>query len=165
MPTMTIPRTEFREARPYVAMRKRVTIPFGDVIDAALGPVEAHIKAQGLGEPDYGPCIFKYNLIDMPRLEVEFGFFTPRLLPAAEGLISAEMPAGTYASLLYTGHYDNLMEVNAVLIGWAAQKGIVWDSTDTAAGEAFAARVETYFDPPVGDPNGWRTEVAIRVRG
>ena len=75
-----------------------------------------------------------------------------------------ELPAGTYASLLYTGHYDNLMEVNAVLIGWAAHKGIVWDSTETAEGEAFAARVETYFDPPVGDPNTWRTEVAIRVR-
>ena len=162
MPSMTIPKIEVREAKPYVAMRKRVTIPFGDAVDAALGPVESYIKAQGF--PQYGPCIFKYNLIDMPRLEVEFGFLTPKLLAPKDGLVVGELPAGTYASLLYTGPYDNLMEVNAVLIGWAAHKGIVWDSTPTAEGDAFAARVETYFDPPVGDPNGWRTEVAIRVR-
>ena len=163
MPSMTIPKIEVREAKPYLATRKRVTIPFGDAVDAALGPVEDYIKAQGF--PDYGPCIFRYNLIDMPRLEVEFGFHTPKLLAPKDGLVVSELPAGTYASLLYTGPYENLMEVNAVLIGWAAHKGIVWDSTETAVGEAFAARVETYFDPPVGDPNGWRTEVAIRVRG
>lgn len=162
MPSMTIPKIEVREAKPYVAMRRRVSIPFGDAVDAALGPVEDYIKAQGF--PEYGPCIFKYNLIDMPRLEVEFGFQTPKLLAPRDGLVVSELPAGTYASLLYTGPYENLMEVNAVLIGWAAHKGIVWDSTETAEGEAFAARVETYFDPPVGDPNGWRTEVAIRVR-
>ncbi len=163
MSSMTIPKVEFREAKPYVAMRKRVTIPFGDAIDPALGPVEDYIKAQGY--PEYGPCIFKYNLIDMPRLEVEFGFLTPKLLAPRDGLVVTELPAGTYASVLYTGHYDNLMEVNAVLIGWAAHKGIAWDVEATGEGDLFASRVETYFDPPVGDPNTWRTEVAIRVKG
>ena len=121
MPSMTIPKIEVREAKPYVAMRKRVSIPFGDAVDAALGPVEDYIKAQGF--PEYGPCVFKYNLIDMPRLEVEFGFQTPKLLAPKDGLVVGELPAGTYASLLYTGPYENLMEVNAVLIGWAAHKG------------------------------------------
>jgi effector-binding domain-containing protein len=163
MSTVTLPKVEFREARPYVAMRKRVTIPFGEVIDPALLPVEDYIKAQGF--PEYGPCVFRYNLIDMPRLEVEFGFETPKLLAPKEGLVVSEIPAGTYAFLLHTGHYDDLMEANAVLIGWAAHKGIAWDVEGTGEGDRFAARVETYFDPPVGDPSTWRTEVAIRVRG
>jgi len=162
MSSIALPKIEVREAKPYVAMRKRVSIPFGDAIDPALGPVEDHIKAQGF--PDYGPCVFKYNLIDMPRLEVEFGFLTPKLLAPKDGLVVSELPAGTYASLLHTGPYDELMEVNAVLIGWAAHKGIVWDSVSTADGEVFAARVETYLDPPVGDPSTWRTEVAIKVK-
>lgn len=162
MPSISLPKIERRPAKPYVAMRKRVTIPFHEAIGPALGAVEDYIKAAGVSE--YGPCVFKYNLIDMPRLEIEFGFETPAVLPARDELIVGEIPAGNYASVLYTGPYENLMEVNAVLIGWAAHKRLVWDSQATAAGERFAARLETYFDPPVGDPSTWRTEVAIKLK-
>jgi len=163
MSTVTLPKVEFREARPYVAVRQRVTIPFGDGVDAALAPVEDYIKAQGFAE--YGPCLFRYTLIDMPRLEVEFGFFTPRLLPPRDGLVVGEVPAGTYAFVLHTGPYDDLMEVNGLLIGWAAHKGIDWDVEKTSEGDRFASRLEIYLNPPVGDPNTWQTEVAIRIRG
>jgi len=160
---LTTPRIVERPVTPYAAVAREVTIPFGDDIGPAMSDVAGYLD--GAGVADFGPALFKYNLIDMPRLEVEFGFQTPKLLAPKDGLVVAELPAGTYASLLYTGHYDNLMEVNAVLIGWAAHKGIAWDVEATAEGDRFGCRVETYFDPPVGDPETWRTEVAIRVRG
>lgn len=159
---LTLPKIETRPAQPYLAIRQRVTIPFGDVPGALFDKVEAYLQSQGV--TDSGPAIFKYNLVDMPRLEVEFGFLTPGKVPATGDFISGELPAGQYAATLYTGPYDNLMDVNAVLIGWAKQKGIVWDAEETAAGDRFVSRVEYYLDPPIGDPNTWRTEVAIKIK-
>lgn len=159
---LTLPKIETRPVRFYVAVRKQVTIPFGDVIGAAFDEVEAYMKAQGIGT--FGPDVFKYNLIDMPRLELDIGFITTEKLPATGNIVSGEIPAGQYATTLYTGPYDNLMDVNAVLIGWAREKGIVWDSVETAAGEKFVSRVEFYLDPPTNDPSTLRTEVAIKIR-
>ena len=159
---LTLPKIEMREAKPYVAIRRRVTIPFGDVPAQVFGKVETYLAAKG--QSGFGPAIFKYNLIDMPRLEIDFGFLTQGRVEGNDEFVSAELPAGRYATTTYTGHFDNLMEVNAVLIGWAAHKGIEWDSQPTAAGEAFVSRVEFYIDGPEGDPSTWRTEVAIKLR-
>lgn len=159
---LTLPKLVTYEARPYVATRKSVSIPFGDDIGPAMGAAQAYLEAQGI--TDFGPAIFKYNRVQMPGLEIDFGFLTPKRLPAAPGLVSGELPAGTYATLTYTGHYNDLIEVNAVLIGWAAHKGIEWDATPSPDGDLFASRVEFYLDGPEGDPNTWRTEVAIKVR-
>lgn len=159
---LTLPKLVTYEAKPYIATRKSVSIPFGDDIDPAMGAAQAYIEAQGV--KDFGPAIFKYNRVQMPGLEIDFGFLTPTRLPGIDGLVSGELPAGTYATTTYTGHYDNLMEVNAVLIGWARHKGIEWDATETPDGDLFVSRVEFYLDGPEGDPNTWRTEVAIKVR-
>jgi effector-binding domain-containing protein len=159
---LTLPKIETFPARPYVAVRQRVTIPFGEVIGPALDKVGAYLGAKG--QRGFGPAIFKYNLIDMPRLEIEFGFLTGGRVEGNDEFISGELPAGRYAMTTYTGHYDNLMDVTAVLIGWAKQKGLEWDSEETAAGEKFVSRVEVYLDGPEGDPATWRTEVAIKLR-
>jgi effector-binding domain-containing protein len=159
---LTLPRIETRAAQHYVAVHRRVIIPFGDVPGPAFEEVETYLK--GLGITDFGPDVFKYTLIDMPRLEVDIGFVTPHKVPGTDAIASGEIPAGRYATTLYTGPYENLMDVNAVLIGWARQTGLVWDSVDTADGEKFASRVEFYFDPPTKDPKTLRTEVAIKIR-
>ena len=120
----------------------------------AMGAAQAYLEAQGI--TDFGPAIFKYNRVQMPGLEIDFGFLTPTRLPAAPELVSGELPAGTYATLTYTGPYDDLIEVNAVLIGWAAHKGIQWDATPSPDGDLFASRVEFYLDGPEGDRVGGR---------
>lgn len=159
---LTLPRLVTYAARPYLATRKSVSIPYGDAIDPAMAAAQTYLEAQGV--TNFGPAIFKYNRVQMPGLEIDFGFVTPTLVPAGNGLVSGELPAGTYATTTYTGHYDNLMEVNAVLIGWAKHKGIVWDATESPDGDLFVSRVEFYLDGPEGDPNTWRTEVAIKVK-
>ena len=55
--------------------------------------------------------------------------------------------------------------VNAVLVGWAREKGIQWDVRETREGVRFAARFEAYENNPaeVSSPDELVTTVAIRI--
>jgi effector-binding domain-containing protein len=159
---LTLPTITTRAAQHYVSLHDEVMIPFGDKPGAAFDKLEAYLTSKG--QTEFGPSFFRYNVIDMPRLELEFGFLTPRKVDGSGDIVSSVVPAGRYVELMYTGPYDNLMDVNAIMIGWARQKGLVWDSTETPKGEAFAGRFEFYLDPPIGDPKTWRTQLAFRLR-
>lgn len=161
---LTLPTIVERAAQPYVAIRKRVTIPFDAVIGATMDAMFAAVKAKGL-QP-VGPAFFKYNIVNMPDLEIDFG--VPVAAPVASDgqLIGGTLPAGRYAQTTYWGHYDNLMDVNALLIGWAREKGIAWDAATGSDGDHFAARFEIYPNSPEEepDPDKWETTVAIKIR-
>jgi effector-binding domain-containing protein len=161
---LTLPKIVERPAQPYVAIRRRVQIPFGDVIDATM-PKLFQWVADHQVEP-VGPPFFKYNVIDMQRgMELEFGVPTAKTLAADELVVSGELPAGRYATLTYHGHYDNLIDVTAMLIGWAKEKGIRWDMEETAAGDRFAGRFEFYPNDPreVPNPDDWETQIWIKT--
>ena len=66
---------------------------------------------------------------------------------------------------MHRGHYDELYDANAVLIGWAKERGIRFDVEKTEAGDKFGCRLEIYRTDPrqEPDPAKWETEVAIRV--
>ncbi len=161
---LTLPKIVERAAQPYVAIRQRVTIPFGEAIGPIMGELFETINAKGI--QTVGPAFFKYNIINMPELEIEFGAPVASPVAGDRRLISGTLPAGRYAELTYLGHYDNLMDVNAVLIGWAKQREIAWDSTEAPDGEHFAARLEIYPNSPEEEPNPdkWETTVAIKVK-
>ena len=116
---LTLPTITTREAQFYVSLHEKVTIPFGDKPGAAYDKLESYLTSSG--HKEFGPAFFKYNLIDMPRLELEFGFVTDRKVEGQGEIISGVVPAGRYVELIYTGPYDNLMDVNAIMIGWAAR--------------------------------------------
>jgi len=147
-----------------VAIRKRVTIPFDAVIGATMDAMFAAVKAKSLEA--VGPAFFKYNIVNMPDLEIEFGVPVAAAPASDRQLVSGTLPAGRYAQTTYWGHYDNLMDVNAILIGWAREKGIVWDATTASDGDHFAARFEIYPNSPEEepDPNKWETTVAIKIK-
>ncbi|WP_055049028.1 GyrI-like domain-containing protein [Devosia sp. A16] len=161
---LTLPVIVERAEQPYVAIRRRVTIPFGEAIGPIMGQLFGAIDSQSIQAS--GPVFFKYNIVAMPELEIEFAVPTATKLPVASPLLSGVLPAGRYAQLTYWGHYDNLIEANAVLIGWARHKGIAWDATEAPDGDHFAARVEIYPNGPDDepDPDKWETTVAIKVR-
>jgi effector-binding domain-containing protein len=161
---LTLPKIADRAAQPYVAIRQKVTIPFGEAIGPIMGELFGTINAKGI-QPS-GPVFFKYNIVNMPELEIEFGVPVASPIAGDGRLVSGTLPAGRYAELTYWGHYDNLMDANAVLIGWAKQRELAWDSTDEADGEHFAARVEIYPNSPdeEPDPEKWETTVAIKVK-
>jgi effector-binding domain-containing protein len=162
---LTLPKLVDRTETHYAAVSAEVRMPFGEAIGPAMGAAAGYLE--GAGVKGFGPAVFKYNVIDMPRLEVEMGFVTPSAVAGNAEVKPGVLPAGKYATLTYFGHYDNLESVTAVLIGWAKQKGIEWDSTSGPDGERFVSRVEIYPNGPDDepDPQKWETQIFIKVRG
>jgi effector-binding domain-containing protein len=161
---LTLPRLVDREATPYAAVAAEVRIPFGEAIGPLMDEVAGYLA--GAGVMDFGPAVFRYDVIDMPRLEMQFGFVTPAAVAGNERVKAGVLPAGKYVTVTYVGPYDDLESVTAVVIGWARQKGIEWDSTVGPAGERFAARFEIYHNGPMDepDPQKWETEIWIKTK-
>ena len=146
----TEPKVEERTEQHYVAMRTQATMhELGTVIPQLLGDVFAWLGQHGI--PPAGAPFIRY-------------------LVAASGdgrVCAGVLPAGRYASLVYTGPYDGngLVEANAALLEWGAEQGLVWDTWAAENGDGFGARLESYLTDPQQepDPAKWETEVAIRV--
>jgi effector-binding domain-containing protein len=154
-----------RPAQPYVALRRTVGIPFGDVVDAALPKLWRWLETHGV-EPA-GPPFFKYNLIKMPdRLESDFG--VPLATPPAvdDEVVTGTLPAGRYATLTFHGPYDKLPAANGALIDWTTEKKLEFDAKSTSEGERFVCRFESYTNDPreVPDPANWETVLYYRLR-
>ena len=162
---LTLPKIVEREATHYAAVPAEVRIPFGEAIGPLMGEAIGYLD--GAGIKGFGPALFKYDVIDMPRLELELGFVTPGPVAGNGRVRPGTLPAGKYATVTYTGHYDNVMDATATLIGWAKEKGVEWDSTPGSNGERFVSRFEIYPNGPDDepDPNKWITEIWIKVKG
>lgn len=153
-----------RAAQPYVAIRRQVNIPFGTVATKTMKQVQKAIKAQGI--QGTGAAIFKYNIVVMPALEIEFGFETETLQTASGELMAGTLPAGRYAELRYVGPYSRLYKVNGALIDWSRAQGLVFDVEAKPDGDHFASRVEFYPNGPDDEPDRSKliTIVSIRLK-
>ncbi len=148
---LTIPHIINRTAQRYIAVRLAVSIPFGEAMDPAFDELFSAFARAGVA-PN-GMEFIKFNLIDMPRLEIDVGMTTNAAIPLAGRLIEGELPAGRYVSLTYTGPYADLMDVTAMLVGWAKEQGLTWDSHRTPDGEKFAGRLEVHDNNPSIEPD------------
>ena len=162
---LTLPKIVERGEQPYVGILARVTMrDIGPTAQTLLPEVYGWLARRGIAAA--GPPFFRYNVIDMAReLEIEFGVPT-REAVAGDGRVEAgRLPAGRYASLVFRGPYEELYDANSILIGWARERGIGWDSEQTAAGERFGCRLEIYRTDPREEPDQSKqeTEVAIRI--
>ena len=153
-----------RAAQPYVALRRRVNIPFGSVATKTMKQLQKAIKAQGI--QGTGAAIFKYNIVKMPELEIEFGFETDTLQATSGELLAGTLPGGRYAELTFFGPYRHLYKVNGALIDWSRDKGLVFDMHPEADGDHFASRVEFYPNGPDDEPDAekLKTIVSIKLR-
>lgn len=158
------PRIVERPAQPYVALRRQVTIPFGGEVSKAMKRLAKEMKAQEVQSS--GAAIFKYNIIRMPELDMEFGFETATPQATTGELLNGTLPAGRYAELTFFGPYRHLYKVNGALIEWSRAQGLVFDATEAPDGEHFASRVEIYPNGPDDepDPSKLKTIVAIRLK-
>ena len=161
---LTEPKVVERPATHYASVSRDVQIPFGEVIGPAMGEVVAYLdsaKVQG-----FGPAVFRYNLIEMPRLQMEFGFITPGAVAGSQTVKSGILPAGKYVMVTHTGHYDNVEKATGDVIAWAKANHISWDSTPERGAERFVSRFEIYPNGPDDepDPNKWITEIWIKTR-
>jgi effector-binding domain-containing protein len=162
---ITEPKIEERKAQNTVGIRTQVPVSelptvIPQLMDETFGWLEKKgIKAAG------APYI-RYHVINMPgRLDLEIGTPVANGVSGDERVSAGVIPAGRYASVVYTGPYDGLMEANRVLIEWAKENNIAWDQWDDENGDAFHSRVEFYHTDPQEepDPQKWETEVAIKL--
>ena len=159
---MTLPEIVERPASPYVALKMEVTLPFDDEIPLILGRLYSYLHGRGLTPA--GPVFFKHNVVDMPRLEMEFGVPLQQAVDADGDFTSGILPAGRYAQITYVGPYHDLVEVNGVLIGWARHAGLEFDSRRQADGEWFAHRSEIYHNGPEEEPDSSRLRTTVTIR-
>lgn len=162
---LSLPAIIERNAQPYIAVRERVSLDaMRPVVDRAFQTLFGWLGRNGIAPA--GAAFFKYNLLDTSkRFEIEFAVPVAAEASVEGELIAGVLPAGRYAEVTWTGPYDALFDVNAVLVGWAKEKGLRWDAASTADGERFAARLEIYENNPaeVADPNALITTVAIKL--
>ncbi len=162
---LTSPKIVDRAERPYVAIKSRITLQ-------EIGPTAQKLMPDLFGWLHNhailpaGPPFLKYNVIDMKRgLEIEFGVPTPTPVSGDARVLASTLPSGRYATLIYRGPYDRLIEANSALIDWANEEKIKWDMLDTEEGDRFGCRLEVYLTDPKTelDPQKWETEVTIRL--
>lgn len=151
-------------ARPYVALRRQVVMPIGKDATETMDQLVREIEAQGV--QGTGAAIFKYTIVKMPELEMEFGFEVQLAQSTTGKLISGVLPAGRYAELTYMGPYSHLTKVNGALIDWSRHNGLAFDMNPEADGDHFVSRVEFYPNGPQDepDPDKLKTIVAIKLK-
>jgi len=161
---ITEPKVENRGAQHYVAIRTQATMQELDTaIPQRLGEVFAWLAQQGAAPA--GAPFARYLVIDMEALlDMEVGVPVATALPGDDRICAGVLPAGRYASLVYTG-IDIGIKANWALLKWGAEKGLVWDTWKTEQGDAFGARFESFLTNPDEEPDRakWETEVAIRL--
>ncbi|MGB7339658.1 MAG: GyrI-like domain-containing protein [Phototrophicaceae bacterium] len=136
---------------------------FPNMIPQLIDEVFGWLGENGI-EADGAP-IMRYYVINMEgEMDVEIGVFVANPATGDDRVKASILPAGRYASLIYTG-VKNGIAGNGVLIQWAKDKDIEWDRWDEETGDAFRSRYEVFIDGPEDDPDpsNWRTEVAIKM--
>jgi effector-binding domain-containing protein len=162
---VTEPKLEERPMQHYMGIRTLAALPeLSTVIPQLHSEVMKWLQQQGIS-PNGAPFI-RYHVINMEtKLDIEMGWPIANPLSGEGRITAGVIPAGRYATVLYTGDYSGLMEANRVLIDWAKDSGIQWDRWDDPNGDAFRSRLEFYITDPGNepDPSKWETEVTIML--
>ena len=160
------PKIEHRNGRPYVGIRAQVKMQeLGRTLPPIWGEVYGWLASKGL-KPAGAP-LWRYRVIDMAvKLEIDVAVPVAAAVIGDNRIIADILPAGRYATLIYTGPYEGLRQATADLLAWAGKKDIVWDKQPAGPkSEAWRARVENYLTDPTKepDPAKWETELAFKL--
>jgi effector-binding domain-containing protein len=162
---LTQPKIESRDAQPYAGIRSRVSMQeVSTVLPSLISEVMAWLGARG--SVPAGPPFFRYRVIDMAReLEIDVGVPVAIPLTGDQRIVTDIIPAGNYATLIHTGHFDQLIEANKALQEWGKCNGIEWRKSEGEHGSVWVSRLEIYLTNPAteANPQKWETEIAYLV--
>jgi effector-binding domain-containing protein len=166
---LTQPKLDQRKEQVYAAIRTAVPIPFGKYLQPLWAEVDHWLRSQGIPLTSSGPAIIRYLTTDMSKkLDIEVGFTIDKAMPGNDRIIVDVLPAGQYATLLYTGSFKGKGIYNATvaLLDWATANHIVWDTSIKNDVEWWNGRVEFYLTDPAKepDPKKYQTELAFLVK-
>lgn len=157
------PMIEYRPERLYMGIRVRVPMKgMFAVVDRLRKELSAWFTERRV-QPT-GPPFLRYHVINMAGdMEIEVGTPFAAAMPGDGRVNAATLPAGHYASLVYSGHG---LTGNKALLNWARATGLAWDRWDDQRGDAFGARCETYLTDPRIEPRKtkWEIELAIKLQ-
>lgn len=98
------------------------------------------LAARGTGPA--GPPFFRYHVIDMERqLLVEAGVPVAFAVEDDGEVRAGTLPAGRFAVMQHTGAPETLVAATSALLAWGGERGVVWDVSQTDAGEVPAGRL------------------------
>ena len=101
-----------------------------------------------LGEHPTGMPFAAYHNEDMEHLELEIGFPVSKPLPGQGDIQPGELPGGQWATVLYTGPYDQCAPAYEALWAWVKAHGY---KTTGVAYEAYCSEPDT----PPQDTQTW----------
>ena len=162
---MTEPKVDDRPDQHYAGIREAVTMQtLGEAIPRLVDETFGWLAAHGIAPA--GPPLVRYYVIDMAgKMDIEIGAVVADAIAGDERVKPCVVPAGRYASLVYTG-IENGIAGNGALLDWIDAQGLNLDMWDDPNGDAFGGRVEYMLTGPEDDPDpaNWDTEVAMRLR-
>jgi effector-binding domain-containing protein len=162
MTTIGKPRIDKRPKLVYMGIR--TIAPFkgmSKVIDRLSKEMNAWVSDHNIKTS--GPPFLRFHVIDMRGfMDISFCFPVRKALPDDGDIKADVIPAGRYASLIYSG---GGISANRTLIEWVRAQGLDFDRWDTEQGDNFRGRYETYLTDPKIEPrkSRWRVEVAIKL--
>lgn len=164
---ITEPKIERRKKQHYVAMRLAVPIPFGKSLQPAWDEVHDWMKAREI-QPS-GPALIRYRTTDMSKeLDIDVGFTLGKAVKGDSRITAGFLPAGRYATLLYTGPYrgKGIYQATVALLEWAKENKVMWDISRRKGVEWWNGRAEFYFSDPAVDRDSskYETELAFLVK-
>jgi GyrI-like small molecule binding domain len=163
------PRIVARPAQPYLAVARAVTDSVPGAVEAAFGQLVGWMGAHGVAAA--GPPFIRVPEVDREGIPfaLEAGLPTAALVPASDGIVAAELPAGRWATLLHVGPYCHdrgagLDDARLSLVLWAADRGLTY-SHPTPRGEALVCCVDHLRVGPGVEPDHlrWQTELAYLI--
>jgi effector-binding domain-containing protein len=164
---ITEPKIQRRKKQNYVARRIAVPIPFGKYLQPAWNEVYEWMMDREI-KPS-GPAIIRYLTTEMSKeMDIDVGFTIDKAVKGDERITSASLPAGRYATLLYTGPYKGkgIFKATVALLDWAKENNLKWDTSSKKGVEWWNGRVEYYFSDPATekDPKNFKTELAFLLK-
>jgi hypothetical protein len=162
MTTIGKPKIEPRPAQVYMGIR--TLAPFSGmskVITKLSKEMNRWIMDRNI--VPVGPPILRYHVIDMRGfMDLTFGIPVATALPADGPVAAGTLVAGRYASLIYSG---SGLAGNKALIEWVHGNQLEFDRWDTAEGDNFRCRYESFLTDPKVEPRKtrWEIEVAIKL--
>jgi effector-binding domain-containing protein len=111
-----------------------------------------------------GPPFLRYYVIDMRGfMDISYCVPVKKALPDNGKIKTDFIPAGRYASLIYSG---GGISGNRALIEWVRAQGMDFDRWDTEQGDNFRGRYETFLTDPKVEPrkSKWKIEVSIKLK-
>jgi len=162
---LSTPKTEQRKEKHYAAIRATVSMnEIPTVLPPLIPEVSAWLKKNNI-TPD-GPPFFQYLRMDNNNQFLsEVGFPVKEPVKGDSRVRSGSFPAGTYATLTYTGDYKHMKSAHMALDKWIKENGLKEKHRVNAEGAEWGTRTELYITDPQQepDPEKWVTIISYLI--